>query len=99
MPKYNILQNYSLSNIITITLIIIIYLYFLPNNISSINSIITEKKELDNSPNFNNQEIVDPKMDWISLTNNTYVYSGAYYTDINHQIIIVMEKRLMFSFG
>ncbi|HXT83909.1 MAG TPA: hypothetical protein VN704_06200 [Verrucomicrobiae bacterium] len=41
-----------------------------------------EKKEFDDSSIFDDQEIIDPKLDWISLTNNSYSYSGAYYTDI-----------------
>jgi len=42
-----------------------------------------EKKEFDDSSIFDDQEIIDPKLDWISLTNNSYSYSGAYYTDIS----------------
>ena len=81
MQKYNILQNYFRYTIITITLII--YLLFLANNIFSINSLTMEKKEFDDSSIFDDQEIIDPKLDWISLTNNSYSYSGAYYTDIS----------------
>ena len=81
MQNYNILQNYFRYTIITITLII--YILFLANNIFSINSLTTEKKEFNNSSIFDNQEIIDPKLDWISLTNNSYSYSGAYYTDIS----------------